>query len=138
MPRRAIIRGIGIPSNTPEADAEVPENPEVDDDRHIVLAHREAESEHLFPAVRKERAQVVPARRLESSTIVLETVERDLRRHGPRDGHDGASVVLVLDVPDGLKAYARVGLEGSAPAAARSDVGRVEFIGREFNVRVSH
>ena len=97
-------KGVGIPSHPPEADTKVPENPKVDDDRHIAFAHREAESKHLFPAVRKERAQVVPAGRLEPTAIVTKTIKRDLRREVSRDSHDGEVVVLVLDVPDGFKA----------------------------------
>jgi hypothetical protein len=41
LPRRAVIWGIGIPSNAPKMDAAVPENPEVDDDRHIAFTHHE-------------------------------------------------------------------------------------------------
>jgi hypothetical protein len=104
LPRRAIVGGIGIPSHPPEADAEVPENTKVDNDRHIALPHHEAEREHLVPAVRKERAQVVPAGRLEPSPIVKETIKGHLRREVSRDSHDGEVVVLVLDVPDGLEA----------------------------------
>ena len=104
MPRRAIVGGVGIPSHSPEADTKVPENTKVDNDRHIVLPHHEAESKHLVPAVRKERAQVVPAGRLEPSAIVTATIKRHLRREVSRDSHDGEVVVLVLDVPDGFEA----------------------------------
>jgi hypothetical protein len=104
MPRRAIIRGIGIPGYPPEANIKVPENPKVENDRNIVLPHHEAEREHLVPAVRKERAEVVPAGRLEPSPVVTETIQRNFSREVSRDDHDGELVILVLDVPDGFEA----------------------------------
>jgi hypothetical protein len=84
--------------------------------------------------VRKERAQVVPAGRLEPTAIVTKTIKRDLRREVSRDSHDGEVVVLVLDVPDGFKAQPGEGLEGNAPAPARPDIGVVALIRGELNV----